>query len=163
MESGVFLSMKPVFARINLDDMRFYAYNRMYSIMGYPNLAWEEADVMAKKSERSLLLVCMLFVFVCLLLSGGSRLIGSEIQEKPMQLRPPESICAELSRVIAQRIESSLVIRREHSAPYIQVTPERQDRMLSHRALSDANGNILGSRTYMRSVYQSFALGDGFV
>ena len=46
--------------------------------MGNPNLMREEACVMRKRSERSLVLFAMIFVFACLLLSGGSRLIGHE-------------------------------------------------------------------------------------
>lgn len=118
---------------------------------------------MMKRSERSLLLVCMLFVFVCLLISGGSRLIGCELPEKPLQVRSLVSVCAELSQAAAQRIESVLVAWRVFSAQRMQTAAESQDRNLNHRAPSDANGNVLGGRTYMRSVYQSFALGDGFV
>ena len=47
--------------------------------MGNTNLMREEACVMRKRSERSLVLFSMIFVFACLLLSGGSRLIGALI------------------------------------------------------------------------------------
>ena len=88
----------------------------MYSIMGYSNLAREEANGMAKKSGRTLVLACVLFVFVCLLLSGGWRLIGSSAQEENTPVRPAASIRAVLSSPAAYRMETGIAQRRDQSA-----------------------------------------------
>ena len=118
---------------------------------------------MAKKSERSLMLFCVLFIFGCLLLSGGWRLVGSRAQEESMQVRPFATIRAVLSGAIASRTETGMAVRRDQSAQRMQPVPAPQESILIHRVLSDANGNVLAGKTYMRAVYQAFVLGDGFV
>lgn len=131
--------------------------------MGYSNLAREEADKMAKRSEQKLLLVCALFVFVCLLLSGGSRLIGTDSQMEPMPERSFASIRAVLTSPVERHAETGYVPGRSQSTQRAQTNPAPENRIPYHIALCDANGNVLGERTYMRAVYQVFVLGDGFV
>jgi hypothetical protein len=41
--------------------------------------------------------------------------------------------------------------------------PAQEDQALKRLVLSDSNGNVLAGDTYMRAVYQAFALDDGFV
>ncbi|MBQ7885350.1 MAG: hypothetical protein IJ313_00490 [Clostridia bacterium] len=118
---------------------------------------------MTKKSERSLLLLCMVFAFCCLLLHGGGRLIGGEEEASMLPVRMMASVRAELSAAAMQRAQtvspmrSGLNMQRMHAAP----APDHQH--LTHTVSSDANGNVLLGRTYMRAVYQAFALDDGFV
>ena len=131
--------------------------------MGYSNLAREEADKMAKRSEQKLLLVCVLFVFVCLLLSGGSRLIGSDVQVDPMPARSFASIRAVLSSPVERHAETGCAPGRSQSTQRVQINPAPENRSLQRIALCDANGNVIGEKTYMRAVYQAFVLGDGFV
>lgn len=118
---------------------------------------------MAKRSGRSLLFVCTLFVFACLLISGGSRLIGSDVQENPIPVRSAASIRAVLTNAITHRAQVGVQLRHEQRSQYMQALPAPEDRSLNHLTLCDANGNVLGEKTYMRAVYQSFVLGDGFV
>lgn len=118
---------------------------------------------MAKKSERSLVLLCVLFVFVCLLLSGGSRLIGSNMHEENLPERPFASIRTVLCAPAGQISMIGSVQRREQGAQKEQSAPSLVHRNLNPRVTRDANGNVLASRTYMREVYQAFALDDGFV
>ena len=119
---------------------------------------------MAKRSEQKLLLVCVLFVFVCLLLSGGSRLIGSDdMQVDPMPARSFASIRAVLSSPVECHAETSCAPGRSQSAQRVQINPAPENRSLQRIALCDANGNVIGEKTYIRAVYQAFVLGDGFV
>lgn len=117
---------------------------------------------MTKKGERSLLLFVMLFAFVCLLLQGGGRLIAGE-DENQIPLRQISSIRAALCNAPQHRphagdpVIKSVVHRRMPIATVL-------DRQASGRCVpSDANGNVLLARTYMRAVYQAFTLDDGFV
>lgn len=118
---------------------------------------------MAKKSERSLLLVCMLFVFVCLLLSGGWRLVGSEEENNLIRIRPVASVRAVLTSPSEQRIPTGSVIRKGMIDERIHAVAIQDHLRLTRLVQSDANGNVLAGRTYMRAVYQAFVLDDGFV
>lgn len=135
----------------------------MYLIMGYPNLVREEADEMAKKGERSLLLLCMLFAFACLLLSGGWRLVGSAQEDDLIPVRTYASIRTVLTNAGMRAEESASPVRRTPAAARMHVLPAQDHQALKNSVLSDANGNVLLGRTYMRAVYQAFALDDGFV
>lgn len=130
--------------------------------MGYPNLAREEAKNMAKKSERSLLLWCMLFAFACLLLSGGGRLIASE-DEPLIPARPAASIRAVLCNAPASLRQTGTVVLKSAALKRLQAEPAPDHREADHSVISDANGNVLLGRTYIRAVYQAFTLDDGFV
>lgn len=103
-----------------------------------------------------------LLAFFCLLLSGGSRLIASpETMEPPMTA--PVSVRASL--VCAPQGETQIlaVWQENHHAQerYTLICCERAVSMVL--PVTDANGNVLSHGNYMHSVYQSFALGDGFV
>jgi len=132
--------------------------------MGYLNLAREEADEMAKKGERSLVLLCVVFGFVCLLLSGGWRLVGTAAGgEEPMPVREFAQVRAVLSQAQEPPAQTGVSVQREESAQRMHAAPVPQDQALNPRVTSDANGNVLLGQTYMRAVYQAFALDDGFV
>lgn len=131
--------------------------------MGFPNLEREEAKTMRRRNGRSLILAGLAFVFVCLLLSGGSRLIGHSGDVETVPCRPVPSIEAMLTGVQDRNLQTGCVCRKEHSAQRFAVVSAREDQPRMCRILSDANGNVLSSDSYMHAVYQVFALGDGFV
>ena len=131
--------------------------------MGYLNLAWEEAGEMGRKSERKLLLVCMLFVFACVILSGGWRLVAIQTPEEPVPVRPYAQIRAVISAAPMQPSQTVSPVRRETSMQRMHIAPAPENRILNHSVASDSNGNVLASGTYMRAVYQVFTLDDGFV
>ena len=130
--------------------------------MGNPNLMREEACVMRKRSERSFVLFAMIFVFSCLLLSGGSRLIGHEEGEH-VQLEDVSPVRAAFSAAPAPQGEMGLApsggtedrIAAKAKAPGRESMPAR--------VVCDANGNVPSGASYLRAVYQAFSLGDGFV
>jgi len=130
--------------------------------MGNPNLMQEEVRAMRKRSERSLVFFAVIFVFACLLFSGGSRLIGHEGEESV----PVQSVSAAAAQFCAMPAPDApvghtpvlgIALRRELSQTHQQGD---QPRAL---VCSDANGNVLGSASYLHAVYQAFSLGDGFV
>lgn len=100
-------------------------------------------------------------MFVLLLLGGGRRLIGS--QDAPQASVPrPALVRAAWVSAPATREETHHVGERAPATQRIGVMHAPENRTPVRRALSDANGNVLASRTYLRTVYQAFALGDGF-
>ena len=119
---------------------------------------------MAKKGERSLMLLCAICCFFCLLLSGGWRLVGSDAgQQEPITVRSFASIRAVISSAPAPQGETNISVQREENAQRMHAVSVPDDQTLNLRVPSDANGNILHGRTYMRAVYQAFVLDDGFV
>ena len=118
---------------------------------------------MTKKHERSLLLACMLFVFVCLLLSGGWRLVESRQEDTQIPERSYASIRAAFSPTHARAQESASMARRESAAQRLHSVPAQDHQALNHHVPSDSNGNVLAGGSYMRAVYQAFVLDDGFV
>jgi len=118
---------------------------------------------MARKNERSILLFCMLFVFACLLLGGGWRLIGGEPSDDSIPVRPYTAIRAALSQAPAGVQEGISQMRRVVCMQRMHGSPAKGIQVLSRAVTSDANGNVLAAGTYMRAVYQAFALDDGFV
>ena len=118
---------------------------------------------MANRSERSLTLSVLLFVFVCLLLSGGGRLIGSSSEAAPDSCRHQMPVRAALTSVPAPCSELGEAPDRGQSAPRFTAAPAPESLNLHLRVLCDANGNVLGGKTYLHTVYQAFTLGDGFV
>ena len=117
---------------------------------------------MAKKGERSLLLLCMVFVFACLLLSGGWRLVGRGQEDTLIPERPYASIRAALSSIPAQTAETVSPMRRAAVQQRVHTAPAPDRQALKSLVQSDANGNVLGQRSYMHEVYHVFSLGDGF-
>jgi len=119
---------------------------------------------MKEKSIRSLVLGMAMFLFVCLLLSGSPRLIGREDDAilPGSSCRALNSIPVSFTAVNMTQSESAsplqgrtLLARREIlcvSSPHDLPVP----------VMCDANGNVLGQRSYMHEVYHVFSLGDGF-
>jgi len=113
------------------------------------------------KSEA--FLVCMLF-FVFLLIAGSHRLIGgSSESENPVPFTSVAAVSSAFTAIPAVRAESSSPVSRTSSLSKqcICVATVRPPIQLS--VLSDANGNVLGHRSYIHEVYQAFVLNDGFV
>ena len=131
--------------------------------MGYPNLAREEAGEMARKSERKLLLVCMLFAFACLIASGGWRLVAGYGEDDFTPVRADAYVRTYISAAPVQPGETVAPARRDMGVQRMHIVPAPQDRILMSSVQSDSNGNVLAWGTYMRAVYQAFALDDGFV
>lgn len=116
---------------------------------------------MLKKSERSLWLLLVLIAFSCLLVSGGSRLIGhnGEIEET----RNVQVMRAAINSAPGSYTESGLPERNHHDHAAAQTVFESGSSRPDTLVCSDANGNVLVGGSYMHAVYQAFALGDGFV
>ena len=131
--------------------------------MGIPNLMREEACDMTKRSERSLVLFAMIFVFACLLLSGGSRLIGHEGEAVPVQRAGVSGVSSAFSAAPAPLFEMGL--EPVHRAETIRDARAEAPGSAAPaaRVACDANGNVLSGKSYLRAVYQAFTLGDGFV
>ena len=117
---------------------------------------------MAKKGERSLLLFVMLFAFMCLLLQGGGRLIAGE-DENQIPLRQISSIRAVLCNAPQHRPHAGDPVIKSVVHRRVPIATVLDHQASDHCVPSDANGNVLAARTYMRAVYQAFALDDGFV
>ncbi|MBQ2833824.1 MAG: hypothetical protein IJN79_05075 [Clostridia bacterium] len=116
---------------------------------------------MRKKCERSFGLLFAWIVFSCLLISGGSRLIGHNGEAE--EARAVHVVRAAISSAPVSYAESG-VSERSHPDQAAKLTAyadggSRPDTLVC----SDANGNVLSAGTYLHAVYQAFALGDGFV
>lgn len=131
--------------------------------MGYPNHMREEACEMARKSERTILLFCMLFAFACLLLGGGWRLVGTQQEDDLIPARPYASIRAAFSAAQTGSQQSAAAVRRESAVQRMHSAIAPGHQVLTHPVQSDSNGNVLVGLSYMRAVYQAFVLDDGFV
>ena len=118
---------------------------------------------MRRRSERSLVLFAAIFVFACLLLSGGPRLIGHEETGSPTpcarESLPDARLCAMPApqAELAVSLRSAAPLQRSAGAHSVQQHAPRA------AAITDANGNILHGLSYLHEVYQAFSLGDGFV
>ena len=117
---------------------------------------------MRKRSERSIVFFAAIFVFVCLLFSGGQRLIGHE-GERPAPVQTASLEGAMLCAAPASLGETGHVSVRMDASQRVAREAGSQSVLRPVRVCSDANGNILHAESYMRSVHQAFSLGDGFV
>ena len=135
----------------------------MYLIMGYLNLMREEAGDMTRKGERKLLFVCMVFVFACLIFSGGWRLVAGYGEDDLIPVRVDASIRAMISAAPVRLFQPALFVRRDSGMQRMHAQPVPVNQVLNHSVSSDSNGNVLAAGTYMRAVYQAFVLDDGFV
>ena len=120
---------------------------------------------MKRNCWRGLYFAMALLVFSCLLLVGGSRLIAMP-DEAASPILPSESwMEASLTCPPPQQAQNMLADREDDGgirvSPYVSTEDARQK--LCTLPETDANGNIIRQMCYMRAVYQSFALGDGFV
>lgn len=113
-----------------------------------------------RRSLSAFFLAFCAMAFACLVLCGASRLIaGAPEGEKPADMAEPaqayfispaaESLCqADKQTPLRCEIMPAVCVRQaEASLPRVQ---------------RDANGNVLSGVSYLRAVYQAFALGDGF-
>ena len=118
---------------------------------------------MARRSERSLVFLLISFAFVCLLLSGGSRLIGAQGGKESMPQQGNSLVQAAFVSAPAPIAETGATHQREHCVQRHAQTPAPERPILTAIAECDANGNVLKGQPYLHAVYQAFALGDGFV
>ena len=119
---------------------------------------------MKKRSALALLFYASVFVFVCILLSGGSRLIGhvdAATETQPQRMLGLISTRLTAAPAAASEDVCTLQIRQPKTKREMVSPSLTQD--MTTPVLCDANGNVLGQRSYMREVYQVFSLGDGFV
>ena len=118
---------------------------------------------MRRNGVRSLVLLSVLIVFSLLLVGGGPRLIGHADGDETGVIAAAVPLRAALSQVPQGHEET--VLHRQ-SAPQPQrreIVSDQHDMHMPERVISDANGNVLRCVSYLRAVYQSFSLGDGFV
>lgn len=119
---------------------------------------------MKRLDFRPALLSCIAVAFVCLLLSGASRLIG---HSPAASACPPPSAAQDVYLCSAPASTQETDARSGRSllpeSPWARRDPPQPCRPgAMPAAVRDANGNVLLSKTYVRAVYQAFALGDGF-
>ncbi len=119
---------------------------------------------MRERSWRLLLGALCGFVFALLLCGGAERLVGGE--EPSRAVSPPRAVAAFLTGAHAEpqsgeRSEARPTGGERQARPASGLSPARVRVTLLQR--SDANGRVLSGRSYLREVYEAFALGDGFV
>lgn len=119
---------------------------------------------MAVGQGRRMLLAASLALFACLLLSGAQRLIGC--QEPSGQSLAAASaqvyLCSAASPFAQSAEDGSRGETGEHRSAF-DALPAGRPCAQPRGARADANGNVIASGvSYLRSVYQAFALGDGF-
>jgi len=118
---------------------------------------------MKEKSLRLILFYSFVFVFLCLLLSGGSRLIAWH--QYPLECVPDRGLSSIPAVLTAMQ---TTVQENACSCQNRMLSYKKEFSVAAHvldlpaRVLCDANGNVLGQRSYMHEVYQVFSLGDGF-
>ncbi|MBR5224535.1 MAG: hypothetical protein IKV90_02595 [Clostridia bacterium] len=120
---------------------------------------------MKRNCWRGLYFAMALLAFSCLLLVGGSRLIAVP-DEAASPILPSESwMEASLTCPPPQQSHNMLADREEDGKIRISLQASLEEAGQNLRPIpeTDANGNIIRQASYMRAVYQSFALGDGFV
>ena len=116
---------------------------------------------MRKRGERCFVLLPLLIVFCCLLLSGGSRLIGCE-GEETVYVQPPAILRSALCSAPAQAEQTGCDPARDRADKLQSTAASMIHDEPDTYVCSDANGNVLRRQTYLRAVYQAFSLGDGF-
>lgn len=112
---------------------------------------------------RRMLLTFAVFMFCCLLVSGGSRLIAMP-DEAAVPMRAAQSwMNASLRCLPAQSevVNEPERAQQSRGGLFAAVCCEAEG-IASCVPQTDANGNVLRQTSYMRAVYQVFALGDGF-
>ncbi len=120
---------------------------------------------MKNRDARSALLVCLSMAFFCLLISGIPRLIARG-QEEPMPLTRAvmhAAMIAAPANAAGQETCSGAQETPGQRTEKPAADTARIERTLPVLLRCDANGNVLGHRSYLHTVYRAFALGDGFV
>ena len=114
---------------------------------------------MKGKAGLRLLLALFALSFACVLLSGMGRLLGTEAQQ-PSQVLP--ALVSLTAPTVREAVEGALDFCQEslRRMPWSE-QPQAQTAG-APRTQTDANGNVLRARSYLRTVYSAFALGDGF-
>lgn len=105
----------------------------------------------------------LLVAFACLLLAGAPRLIARD--DSP-EAPPPSAVHAALVSAPAPGAQTDGAAVREVQAERQAQAVHAANHLGLDRAVvlrTDANGNVLGHRSYLHTVYRAFALGDGFV
>ena len=106
-----------------------------------------------------LLLALFALAFACVLLSGAGRLLGAQPQPACESLPSLVSLTAPVAR---EAVESVSAASQESLRRIPEGEAPQEQPACVPRALTDANGNVLRERSYLRTVYSAFALGDGF-
>ena len=120
---------------------------------------------MKHREWRTVMFSLFVLAFSVLLLSGAPRLIAADAQEiSPVCERVvPAYLCSSSSAQNLAELDADTSRRACAREEYAEIASSVASGMLNRLLIADANGNILAAVSYMRSVYQSFALGDGFV
>lgn len=117
---------------------------------------------MKRENGLALLLSAFAIAFVCVLLSGAGRLVGREEMPeeavRPVAVQVCLTVSSGESREAGREAEGSDV----HRGPLASVQETPACRAPVSASRRDANGNVLRGASYLRTVYQAFALGDGF-
>lgn len=118
---------------------------------------------MKRGNGLAMLLSVFVLAFVCVLLSGAGRLVASKEPQqeavRPVAVEACLTASSGESREAGREAEGGGDAHRRPLAS-IRETPLRRAPVSAAR--SDANGNVLRGASYLRTVYQAFALGDGF-
>ncbi|MDO5378183.1 MAG: hypothetical protein Q4G52_07610 [Clostridia bacterium] len=118
---------------------------------------------MREKGWRLVLGTICCCAFLVLLLSGAERLVARQEDERAVS--PPRAVAAFLTGSHAdapggERGEARTASGERQARQTAGLSPARVCVSLLLRR--DANGRVLSSRSYLREVYEVFALGDGF-
>lgn len=118
---------------------------------------------MRRMNGLAMLLTVFVLAFVCVLLSGAGRLVAREEAQQEAVCPVAVQVCLNAVSSAGQEIERRAInggdAHRRLTAS-LRAAPMRI--AVRSAAHSDANGNVLRGASYLRTVYQAFALGDGF-
>ena len=119
---------------------------------------------MNESTWYKLLMGLFVTCFALLLVTGGGRLIGHHDPLILLDEEMPTEVClASLQASIEQTKPAALRERESQRSDQHAHPNEILSAAKSPALCRDSNGNILVGCSYMRAVYQAFALGDGFV
>ena len=118
---------------------------------------------MKKTLWQNLYFAFAVLTFACLLLGGGSRLIAAPEKETAAFLPAEHWLSASLTcPPTVRQYEASEREMQENGQNTVSFVCFERCETDHIDVQTDANGNVLIASSYMRSVYQAFALGDGF-
>jgi len=119
---------------------------------------------MKSREFRTLVLAAFMLLFAGLLISGAPRLIACTEEDPVTVCREPVPAILCNESVPSQSAEYGMAVRRTDAVRRFDAALHSVQPVagLKPQTGADANGNVLCADSYMRSVYQSFALGDGF-
>ena len=134
----------------------FTQYGRLYAV-------GKGGGTMKKALWQKLLLSFAVITFSCLLISGGSRLIATP--DKPsLPIAPASSWMRASVSCPPQESHEQAFAQKTQTCRLLADAPVSHEEKINgvHLPYTDSNGNILRHASYMRAVYQAFALSDGF-